>query len=644
MCKHFVAALLLLISISASSQTLFTYGKGKVTVQQFLDAYNKNNTNTIKNSKAIQEYLDLYISSRLKIAEAKSLSYDTLPQLVTDLENLRAQIMPAYMNDEESINKLVNEAFTRSQKDVHLAHIFITFLKDGIYDTINSKKRAIEAFAKLKTGANFSDVAKQYSDDPSVEQNNGDIGFITAFTLPYELENIAYTTVPGKFSILYKSKAGFHILKNLGERKALGRLNAAQILIAYPPDASEDLKLLSKKLADSLYNEIVKGSDFEKLATQFSSDAISAPTGGILQEFGVGEYDQHFENVIFTLKENAVGKPFQTSHGYHIVKIISQIPVNTDRTDKALQALRDKILKSDRMNIAKDALAKKVLKKSGYKKLISNSTELWTYTDSVLDYKKPSTPIRIKPSSALFSIGKEKINVSQWITYSQTSRYKADGSGLKPYTQLWNEFVDAKALEYYQQHLENYNPEFKNQINEFKDGNLFFEIMQRRIWTPAQTDSTALLSYYQKNKSKYYWKQSAEAVIFYTSDTAITAEIINKLKTGVSSWQNISASFNGKLSADSGRFELDQIPNPDKIALRPGVFTAPLINSSDNTSSFAYIISMHLQPEQRSFEEARGLVINDYQNELDNKWVANLKKKYPVSVNQEELSKLIKIQ
>ncbi len=91
MCKHFVAALLLLISISASSQTLFTYGKGKVTVQQFLDAYNKNNTNTIKNSKAIQEYLDLYISSRLKIAEAKSLSYDTLPQLVTDLENLRAQ-------------------------------------------------------------------------------------------------------------------------------------------------------------------------------------------------------------------------------------------------------------------------------------------------------------------------------------------------------------------------------------------------------------------------------------------------------------------------------------------------------------------------------------------------------------------------
>ena len=108
------------------------------------------------------------------------------------------------------------------------------------------------------------------------------------FTLPYELENLAYNTSPGNISALYRSKAGYHIFKNLGERKALGRIKAAQILIAFPPDITVAQKSGLKKLTDSLYTRLLKGDNFEKLAAQFSNDYVSAQANGIIPEFGVG--------------------------------------------------------------------------------------------------------------------------------------------------------------------------------------------------------------------------------------------------------------------------------------------------------------------------------------------------------------------
>ena len=84
-------------------------------MQEFLRAYGKNNTGP-RSEKAIREYLSLYTGSRLKIREAKERGFDTLPQLVADLNNLRQQIIPSYLNDKESVNKLVEEAFVRSKK------------------------------------------------------------------------------------------------------------------------------------------------------------------------------------------------------------------------------------------------------------------------------------------------------------------------------------------------------------------------------------------------------------------------------------------------------------------------------------------------------------------------------------------------
>jgi peptidyl-prolyl cis-trans isomerase SurA len=385
----------------------------------------------------------------------------------------------------------------------------------------------------------------------------------------------------------------------------------------------------------------LKGDDFGKLAAQFSNDMVSAAANGQMQEFGTGQYDVVFEKTVFALpKDGAVSKPFLTSHGYHIVKRIGKTPVSHTKNEKLLSQLREKVEQSDRMTTTKSLLAKKILKEAGYQKASFNNTELWAYSDSALNNQVPKTAVHLTGTSPLFSFKGKDITVSDWITYSQTFRYKPDGSGVKPYAQVWDEFVEASALDYYQSHLEDYNEDFRQQINEFKDGNLFFEIMQRQVWGPAQTDSTALLEYYQKNKTKYNWKQSADAVIFYASDAATAKSFLEDFKKSPTAWQQLVNDMSEKIAADSSRFEVTQIPNPTTLPWEEGTITSPLINKADNTASFAYIIKYYPQQEPRSFADAKGLVITDYQNDLEKTWLQELRKKYPVIINQKALDEL----
>jgi peptidyl-prolyl cis-trans isomerase SurA len=639
--KKLITAFGLLISFSLSAQTIFRYGNDSVSVKEFLKAYNKNKTD-IRTEKAFRDYLNLYIASRLKIREAKEKGYDTLSQMVSDLDNLRQQILPNYLTDKESVNKLVDEAYSRSQKDIHLAHIFISFQQNGIFDTVAALKKLADVQEKLKSGTEFSAVAKQFSDDPSAKQNGGDLDWITVFGLPYALENLAYSTPVGKISPIYKSKAGYHIFKNLAERKDPGRINANQILIAFPPGADASVKNAGKKLADSIYNRLLKGDDFGKLASQFSNDVVSAAANGQMMEFGVGEYDPVFENAVYSLQKNVVSKPFLTSHGYHIVKLVAKNPAASKADAKAMEILRSKVEQSDRIASTKVTLANKILREAGYKQAAFNSLQLWAFSDSVLNYQKPNIPVQLSGASELIQIGDKKFLASDWITYAQTFRYKSDGSGIKPYSQLWDEFVEAMAVNYYQSNLENYNEEFRDQINEFKDGNLFFEIMQREVWGPAQSDSAALANYFEKNRSKYNWRPSVDAVIFYAGDMTTAKTFSNELKKSPSSWHDLVSRYEEKIAADSSRFELAQVPNPSKQTLQPGTITSPLLNKADNTASFAYIIRNYNSVAPRSFADARGLVINDYQVELEKNWVEQLKKKYPVVVNEKVLNELIR--
>ena len=101
----------------------------QVDTAEFLRAFKKNNQQPdSEKTRAMEEYLELYINSRLKIRQAYDQGLDTLPQIKGEVENLRNQIIEGYMSDPEAVTRLTNEAFERSQKDIHAAYIQIRIL------------------------------------------------------------------------------------------------------------------------------------------------------------------------------------------------------------------------------------------------------------------------------------------------------------------------------------------------------------------------------------------------------------------------------------------------------------------------------------------------------------------------------------
>ena len=250
-CRFFSFLMLLLIAGNLTAQTLFTYGRKPVSKEEFLKAYNKNNTTEKRDEKSLREYLDLYTKFKLKVQAAYDLRLDTLPSQKAELQNFRMQLVQNYLNDDNSLNTLVDEAFGRSQKDIRISHIFIPAnAKDSPAVIKRAKQKIQEAYKQLQAGKDFGQVATAYSADPSVTVNKGDLGFITVFTLPYELESLAYNTPLGKFSAPYQSKTGFHIFKKTAERKAFGKMKVAQILLNIPTDADNATQQDFKRRAD----------------------------------------------------------------------------------------------------------------------------------------------------------------------------------------------------------------------------------------------------------------------------------------------------------------------------------------------------------------------------------------------------------
>lgn len=641
--KLYLLFVLMLGAAAAFSQTLFTYGGNPVDKEEFLRAYNKNKTPVTDKEKALREYLDLYIKFKLKVAAAKDLKLDTLPQLQYDAQSFRTQIEDSYLSNEKAMNDLVSEAFSRSQKDLHVLHFFSAAGgSQKPEDTLKAYKAISALHASLHTGN--TDYEKQVTAAGAGIIRQSDIGFITAFSLPYEYENIIYGLNKTQVSHPYRSKNGWHIFKVVDERRAAGKWKIAQILIALPPEQQELNKPLLEKKADSVYRLLKSGADFGGVARQVSDDKLTYGNNGELPEFGSGRYQVSFENEVFKLgRDGEISKPFLSEYGYHIVKRISHVPVSPDKDDPAfLFDLKQKVQQDARIGIARELFVKEIQKQILFKRNSGVSdAELYRYADSVIANSHTETAGYPISNKTIYSFGKTKITGKDWLDFVRSYKGNAELYQNENNAALVEKFISTSSLDYYRKNLEEYNSEFRYQMQEFRDGNVLFEIMERNVWGNAAADTAALAKHYNANKNKYLWAASADVILFNCFDKALADGAKESLRSG-KDWKKIAEEPNNRIQADSGRFELSQIPIAVDPKMPEGAITETITSAQDGSAGFAKLIRHYAHGLQRSFDEARGLVINDYQNILEEKWIGELKKKYPVRINEATFQSLLK--
>jgi len=642
--KHFFVLLISSFAVMQSfSQTLFTYGTNAVSKEEFLRAYNKNKTAVADKEKAYREYLDLYSKFKLKVKAASELRLDTLQQLKYDVQNFRSQVEEGYLNDEAEVSRLVNEVFERSQKDIHLLHFYVPISnKINPDDTVKAHKAIEEAREHLLKGKTDYDEMVDEISQELIPIKGKDLGYVTALTIPYEMESLVYTLKPGGVSRIFRTKSALHVFKNADERVSAGKWKVAQILLAVPPDVSGQRMKELEKLADSIYSLLQAGGNFAELAKKYSDDRITYLSGGEMAEFGTGKFEMPFEKAVFALeKDGDISKPIFTGYGFHIVKRLQQKPTPTDKNDEAyLASLKQQVMQDDRINIAKANFLKNVMARTGFKRNPAVKDELlFRYADSVTTSKEVGKyPIN---KTVLFSFAKSKVVGSDWLNFVKDYKLNADVYKGEDNKALLEKYINTVAIEYYRKHLEEFNDDFKYQMQEFKEGNMLFEVMERNVWSKAAGDSDGLKKYYEANKGKYQWAESATVLLFNCNSAAAAQEATAALQSG-KNWKQIAEESEGRIQADSGRYEIAQLQLPAGITPTAGLILAPQVNSTDNTASFVKVLQLFPANQQRSFEEARGLVINEYQNHLEEKWVAELKKKYPVKIVEAVFQSLLK--
>lgn len=631
-----------LTSTLDGSPVLLTVGKDPVTREEFEAIYRKNNTkDTDTSPEALEEYLQLFINFKLKVKAAKDAGKDTLRAFINELKGYRRQLAQPYLTDKEVNESLIEEAFERMKIDIRASHVLISLGPDALpKDTLAAYKRAMSVREKILKGEDFETIARKYSEDPSAQQNGGDLGFFTSMMMVYPFENAAYNTPKGEVSMPVRTRFGYHILKVADTRNAQGQVRVAHIMVKANEKDSDTLQTKAKKKIEEIYTRVNNGEDFSLLASQFSDDRTSGKNGGELPWFGTGKMVPEFEKVAFELKEEGqLSEPFQSAYGWHIVKLIEKKGIPT--MEEMEGELRQKVSKDSRSEVSKVAVINRIKNENSFREDTKALDQLIAKVDtSFLSGKWDPASVE-KLNNTLFRIGEEKTTQADFAQFlSQNQSKQASTTSVEALIRKSYEFFKEKAIiDYEDARLEQKYPEFRLLMQEYRDGILLFEITDENVWSKALKDTAGLESFYEDNKFNYMWGKRVSVNIYKAANEKMAKSarklVAKRTKKNLSVddvLTKVNKSSQLNLQSESGLFSKGDNEMVDKVEWAPGL-SENIINE-DGTVTFIEIVEVK-EPMPKSLTEARGLITADYQNFLEKRWVDILKSKYDVKINRD---------
>ncbi|MDE6299265.1 MAG: peptidylprolyl isomerase, partial [Muribaculaceae bacterium] len=342
---------------------------------EFEYLFHKNNRQQLV-PQSLDDYKELFEIYKLKVADAKAAGLDTLASFRKEMNQYRRELASPYLTDSIYIEQLVKEFADRAKEDVQARHIML-FKNRGGGDNSKIRARLDSIRSLLIGGADFETLAQEFSEDPSVARNKGNLGFIKPGRYPYDFETAAYSLKEDEISGIVESPQAFHILKGGKRRPARGKVEVSHILLLSGEGDDAESREMTKQKIDSLYRVAKADPDkFADLAQRFSQDPGSARQGGHLPSFGPGEMVPEFEAESYTLKEGEIGMPFKTSYGWHIVKKHKDIPVDVENEARmdVNRALANP--QSEKSRMLKNRLTKRLAAKHKGKIISSSLDEM----------------------------------------------------------------------------------------------------------------------------------------------------------------------------------------------------------------------------------------------------------------------------
>jgi peptidyl-prolyl cis-trans isomerase SurA len=619
------------------TKPLVTVADEPVYLDEFLYAYNKNNDSEALYSKNdVDSYLELYINFKLKVVEAKMLGYDTTGSFQKEFTNYKDQLDNSYLTSDSETERLVKEVYERMHIEVKVAHILFNLDPDALpKDTIIIYNKAMTIRSSIENGLDFGEAATRYSQDPSAKVNRGSLGYFTALQMVYPFETAAFNTPPGQISLPVRTRFGYHLIKVEDRRPSEGKVKVAHLMIRQPGPQGEDQ-------INAIYDQLVAGASWDELCKQYSEDQNSAQNGGELAPFGRGQIVPEFEEVAFSLRgEGDISDPFKTQFGWHIVKLIKKIPLGS--LDEMKETLERQVRRDSRSDLNREKLIASLMEENNFVEYPGVLNEILLLPGSkFVKGRWRLDSIDFADSTPLFSINGTEFTKGKFYNFLtlQPQQDKTDSYLNKQYQAFKNQQI----IQYEKDHLAGKFADYTFLLNEYHDGILLFTIMEDVVWKKAVADTIGMRNYYEQNRDSYTHNTGWQATIFESPSREVIenvrARFSGKNKTQLltaSQKQEIEGNFNGSsplsLHIQQGEYFLGEHRLLSELQAAPG---DTLVFDNGNW----YLIQIHEQIPAgvHPFDEIRGRVMADYQTYLENKWVEQLRAKYPVVINEEILN------
>ena len=584
--KTFLSIVLMgasLLGFAQEDKVLMTINGEPIMASEFLYIYEKNNQETSLEKKSMEEYLDLFINFKLKVTEAIAQGVDTTQEFKDELKGYRAQATPKYLQDNDAIDSLVLLSYNRMANIRKASHIAVQCPMDADSATLVAATAKINELRQRVTVGLPKEVKKGRKK-------------ITV----QEVEDFA------EVAMTYSDDPAAK--QNKGE---LGWIQPFRYV--YP-------------LEDAVYN---------------------TPVGEITEVFR-SPFGLHIAKV-------EGERAFEEAHAAHIMKMtpagdLQRLAAATFKMDSIYQlAIQDTVdfaaLAQANSEDRGSAMRGGDLGWFGRGAMVQPFEDI-TFGLQEGEISKPfQTRFGIHISKLYGKRGIQPLDSMRSQLHRQVQRDQrmqiANESFIAKTRAEYNlpaEMSDADVKAYADARLEEKYPELRNLVREYHDGILLFDVSLREVWDKANKDHEGLTAFFKANKKQYTWDEPRYKGWLIYAKTDLAAKAAKQIVKGASDKAKVDSILNERVNLDSVTY----------VKVEYGLWTAgknaavDVYGFKDKTATYTaseeYPVVVAVgkvlkRPEE--YNDDRGKIVTDYQDYLEKLWIASLREKYPVVINEE---------
>lgn len=642
----------LLIGCSSSNSILGTIGNEQISLREFEEKYAKYNGGWDKSAASTIEeregFLDLLVKFRLKVQEAKAQGLPQDSAIRQELEGYRYAIATNYVIEKEIVEPNLKKAYEKMKEEVRAFHILFRVDENApAEDTLAAYEKAIEV-RDLITETNFASIARGYSEDLSVEQNGGDLGYFSGGRMVPQFEDAAYTLKPGELTQEpIRTRFGYHLVKVVDRRPAQGAVQLSHILRRFAEDLSDTTAV--RDTVSMIYNFLKAGMDFSEAVNRFSDDEGSRERGGAIGEYTTDRLPPDLSELLYKTPTGEVAEPYLTRYGYHIIKVVGRREVPPYQAVE--KDLREAYQQSRYAGDYEDYVheLKKKYNLNFDIALLNQVTQAFDSTKTPSDeqwYAGLDASLLERP---LFTFAQQTVTVEDFLNRLKGSdefkNYQLTPAAVQ---QIVDRISTASVMDEHARRTPERFPHFATIMQEYEEGVLLYRIEQEEVWQKIDLSEENLRRFYNEQKDKYRLPDRVNLVEIYVNTPEIADSLYARIMKG-EDIKEIAAETTGRPGYQEKKGEWGLLPvstnNVTSLAWTMSVDSISTPFANEGGWSIIKVLAKE-DARLKTFEEAQAEVTGAYQESSaknrEAEWVASLKNKYGVSLNKKLLSSAFK--